>query len=177
MTPPVQVVLTRGFVASVDSKNSDLAELRWHAVSEDSVIAYAARNVTPSGGRRNYQFMHRVVLERLLGRNLASHEHVDHIDGNTLNNLETNLRLATRHENARNCRIPRTNTSGYKGVSWDPKRERFSSYIWVNNRKKHLGRFVDIIDAAIAYDLASIELHGAFASPNYPRAAYVRGDW
>ena len=44
---------------------------------------------------------------------------VDHVDGNKLNNLPNNLRLATSQENARNSntRITGSKSSKYKGVS------------------------------------------------------------
>ena len=43
---------------------------------------------------------------------------IDHIDGNTKNNLISNLRLITHAENSRNSKFSKANTSGAKGVMW-----------------------------------------------------------
>lgn len=43
---------------------------------------------------------------------------VDHIDGDASNNCLENLRMITHPKNTRNAKTPKTNTSGFKGVSW-----------------------------------------------------------
>jgi hypothetical protein len=43
---------------------------------------------------------------------------IDHIDGNTANNDLSNLRLASRSENAWNQQLSSANSSGVKGISW-----------------------------------------------------------
>jgi hypothetical protein len=47
----------------------------------------------------NYVTEHRMAMARKLGRPLASHELVDHMDGNKLNNDPSNLRLYKRGRN------------------------------------------------------------------------------
>ena len=89
---------------------------------------------------------------------------VDHIDGNTLNNQTANLRLANSNENARNCKIPVTNKTGYKGVCF--AYGKFLSGIYVNNKRIHIGTFNNAIEAAIAYNEAAIKHHGEFARLN-----------
>ena len=51
------------------------------------------RMVKTKERRPCWEYEHRVVMERFLGRKLSGSEHVHHLDGNTLNNIESNLRL------------------------------------------------------------------------------------
>ena len=42
--------------------------------------------------------------------------------------------------------------------------------IWLNYKAKTIGYFKDELEAAKAYDAAAQELHGQFASLNFPEA-------
>ena len=56
------------------------------------------RSVDPDGsGRRG--LLHRILMEKKLGRHLGSHEHVHHRDGNPFNNDLANLEIidASKH--------------------------------------------------------------------------------
>ena len=46
---------------------------------------------------------------------------IDHIDGNRINNIFTNLREATKEENSKNRRRKITSKSNYKGVTYLPR--------------------------------------------------------
>ena len=64
-----------------------------------------------------------------------------------------NCRWTTKAIQSRNTRILRsTNTSGYRGASWNNIRNMFESSITVNSKKIHLGFFKIAIEAAKAYD-------------------------
>lgn len=91
---------------------------------------------------------------------------VDHINGNTRDNRRFNLRLATLTENVRNAVIPKNNTSGYKGVSWDKKANKYSAYISPNRKHIFLGYYQKAKDAAVAYNNAAIKYFGEFAKLN-----------
>ena len=88
---------------------------------------------------------------------------IDHIDQNPLNNRIENLREATNIENSRNKTKYKSNTSGYKGVSWSKNRERWCSQIKINTTAINLGRYTDPIEAAQAYNLAAEQYFGEFA--------------
>lgn len=67
-------------------------------------------------GKRYYA--HQIVVELTQGIIVPKGWKVDHIDGNTLNNRSTNLRVVSNHLNARNMKMKHHNTSGVCGVSW-----------------------------------------------------------
>lgn len=73
-----------------------------------------------------------------------------------------NLRLASNSQNQANAKWS-TNTSGVKGVRWQPTRQKYIAMITVNGKQKNLGRFVNIADAALAYRNAAIAAWGEFA--------------
>lgn len=52
-------------------------------------------------GHRHYEPEHRLVIERLIGRALGSHEQIHHIDEDTLNNSPSNLQIVSRAEHRR----------------------------------------------------------------------------
>ncbi len=88
---------------------------------------------------------------------------IDHIDGFTGNNAIANLRLATKHENQHNSKTPKTNKSGFKGVSWAKRDNCFHACIRLNGKTKHLGCFKSPEKAAEAYKVAALEHYGSFA--------------
>lgn len=68
---------------------------------------------------------------------------IDHIDGNPLNNLITNLRVVSHSENARNRKKQMNNTSGTAGVSlWeDQKGGKFWIARWYEDYKRKVRCF------------------------------------
>lgn len=160
----IEIQLTRGRVAVVDTIDADLADLTWCAAKPSSAsgIHYAQRMLPRSVGKKTWMHMHRVVLERILGRALGAGEYADHIDGNGLNNCRTNLRLATHQQNMQNRKMSKANVVGYKGVT---KREngRFRAQIKSDGKRYSLGTFTTAEEAHTAYCAAARELHGDFA--------------
>ena len=95
---------------------------------------------------------------------------IDHIDRNGDNNKFTNLREATRTQNAHNRRAFKNGTSGYKGVTAAGKSGRWRSQITINKVFHSPGVFNLKESAALAYDLAAHEHFGEFAVLNFPTA-------
>jgi hypothetical protein len=85
--------------------------------------------------------------------------HIDHIDGNGLNNSLSNLRDVTLTENLRNSRLSSNNKSGFNGVHFDETAGKWRATIRVCSVIKYLGYFTDINDAIDARKSADIE-HG-----------------
>ena len=90
----------------------------------------------------------------------------DHKDRNPLNNCRSNLRIATSSQNSCNQGITKINTSGFKGVCKPKNAKKWLAQICVRNNKRVIGRFDNLMDAAIAYDKAVIQYHGEFALTN-----------
>jgi hypothetical protein len=91
---------------------------------------------------------------------------VDHRDRNPLNNTRTNLRVATRSQNASNTTMRRRSNSGYRGVH--KYGDRYQARIKLNNKTINLGMYATAREAAIVRDNAARELHGEFAVLNFP---------
>ena len=89
-------------------------------------------------------------------------DNIDHIDQNPLNNRIENLRLATRSQNNMNRRCG-NNTSGFRGVSFHTKENRWRATIKVNKKAIHLGYFHTQEEAAKCFDSAVVKYHGEFA--------------
>jgi len=73
---------------------------------------------------------------------------IDHIDGNPSNNRIENLREASHAQNMRNSIRPKNNTSGFKGVYFDKRINKWVSQCVKDKQKFYLGAFENIHDAA-----------------------------
>jgi frataxin-like iron-binding protein CyaY len=123
------------------------------------------KNYVHAWNRKQHIYMHRLIA------GAGDNEQVDHWDGNSLNNLRLNLRIANGSQNLANRGKPRRKaalTSRFKGVSWDKNRQRWVAFIKAGDVRRQLGRFTDEEAAARAYDAGAVELHGRFARLNFP---------
>lgn len=93
---------------------------------------------------------------------LDRHVLVDHVDGNILNNSKENLRSCTKAQNLHNRGKQENNTSGYKGVSFDKKRNKWQAGIGWKGKRIGLGRYDTPELAYDAYCRKAKELHGEF---------------
>lgn len=150
-----------GKFALVDEADFErLAAHHWHV----DAAGYPKRSVRQPDGYWAKRRMHRDVIDAPSGMI------TDHIDGDKLNNQQSNLRVCTVAENNRNIGLSCNNTSGYKGVSWSKPAKKWMAMICVNSGRRYLGLFEDAKAAAVAYDNAALEHYGSFAWCNTVRS-------
>jgi len=77
---------------------------------------------------------------------------VDHIDRNPLNNKLDNLRIVNKQQNQCNQTKQKNCSSIYKGVHFDKSRNKWQSYIQMNYKRIHLGRYQTELEAAQKYN-------------------------
>ena len=157
-----EIQLTQGKVALVDDEDYDkLMEYKWCANKIGNTF-YAVSRIKIDG-RWATLYMHKFIIGDHLSKTM-----VDHRDGNGLNNQRYNLRPASKSENAINSVKRKNCSSKYRGVYRDEERQKWQSYIKINGKRKHLGRFDIEEDAAIAHDVAAIKRDSEFRRLNFP---------
>jgi hypothetical protein len=88
---------------------------------------------------------------------------IDHINGSRSDNRIENLRKATNAENSANRNGSKSN-SGYKGVHFLNKQEKYIAYITKNYNRYNLGRFDTPEEAHASYCAKAVELFGEYAN-------------
>lgn len=77
-----------------------------------------------------------------------------------------NCRWADKKTQARNRRLPATNTTGYRGVFKAKQENTWTAAVFADGVRHYLGTFKNKGDAAEAYNQAAIVFHGADAKLN-----------
>ena len=154
------ITLSKGYVALVDEEDyEDVSRFKWSACEKGHTV-YARRSIR-SGGKFYSIYLHRYLMSlSCLGK------HIDHIDGNGLNNRRENLRLCTNKENQRNRRSL-CGSSEYKGVAWHNRTKKWQARIKVDGVDVYLGVHEEEEAAARAYDKAAKKHFGEFANLNF----------
>jgi hypothetical protein len=156
----MEIPLTRGLVAKVSPHRfNELNAFKWSAhPSRDTFYAFR-KSARKKGSPRVSILMHRVIL----GLEAGDPRHGDHINRDGLDNRDGNLRAATCRQNQQNRGNSRSNRSGFKGVSWHEKAQKWVAHIRIDGRAKHLGLFLSPEEAHAAYRVAANEHFGEFA--------------
>lgn len=140
----MRVVIRTEVAVLIDDIDADLLDQsKWH-VSTNNTHTYAQRRV----GDKN-EYLHRAIAHRM--GDVAEGLKVDHINGDTLDNRRSNLRVVSHRDNIRNRKGPnKGSASGHLGVSPDKARGGWRAYIKLDNKMLWLGRFDNIDDAVSA---------------------------
>ena len=154
----VAIPLTQGKVAIVDEADAEMVgAYKWYVSTGSPTLLYASRKDWRSGRAREV-LMHRLIMAAGPG------QVVDHINGDTLDNRRSNLRLTDVQHNSWNRAPQRWSRSQYRGVS--VYGGRFHVRIFVEGRNEYLGCYTDERLAARVFDYAAAKYHGEFARPN-----------
>ncbi len=155
------IPLSRGYVTIVDDEDFEkLSQFAWWAHVGPYGKPYAVRETSRKLGKVSVK-LHRFIVGAAEGRD------VDHINGDTLDNRRSNLRIVAHRLNMANQR-KKPGSSRFKGVWFHRQSGRWHAYITVEYRKHHLGCFASETDAALAYDEAARDLWGGHAALNFP---------
>jgi hypothetical protein len=156
----VNVELTQGKFAVVDDEDAHLViDRKWQARRSNAGVWYARSSL----GRSGSVSMHELIMGPALG------QLVDHRDGDGLNNRRSNLRLASHQQNTTNRHLFACKAE-YKGVEpADSISTPWKAVITFCGVTRTVGAFTEKWQAALAYDMAAIRLHGDFAATNMPR--------
>lgn len=144
---------SRGGRALVDNSDYEGVILyKWYLDKR----GYPITNIRPNGKKRSIS-IHLFLLGHARGL------HIDHMDGNKLNNQRYNLRRCTVSQNAMNRKINVNNKSGFRGVSWIESRNKWDVRICKDSKIIRCGRFLLLADAVEASISARKKYHGEFA--------------
>lgn len=153
------IELTKGYSTQVDNEDyENLSRYKWCAKLSRNAV-YAVRNSSiKNGAKKRTIHMHREIMHP------ASGLVVDHINGDTLNNTKSNLRVCTHKENIRNARLHIDSNSGFRGVSFMKSKGKYRARITKDYVEYHLGLFSKIEDAVRARLDAEKGYHKEFAA-------------
>jgi hypothetical protein len=147
------VPLSKGLLSLIDKEDFDkIKNYGWYARFDRVGKTYYA--VTRTHGTNI--IMHRLIL------NAPNSLVIDHTDHNGLNNRKSNIRICTQSQNCMNKKVQSNNTSGYRGVSFHKKKNKYQATIMDNRKQIYLGAFNTAIEASEAYQAAAKKLFGEF---------------
>ena len=156
-----KIPLTQGKFAIVDDEDyEELSKYKWHYHKNRMKYPGYAMRAIYIDGKQIILRMHRVIL------NISKNKQGDHINGNTLDNRRSNLRVCTQKENNWNASKRKDNTSGYKGVHHF--KGKWAARIQVDNKRLFLGYYETVKEAAKGYDIAAKKYFDNYSKLNFP---------
>jgi len=164
--PVCKIKLPGGRFAIIDAEDQGRASIcKWTYSRSNNRVGYA-RN-------KRVGYLHRFIMQAPEGCE------VDHVNGDTLDNRKSNLRICSPSQNRINHRLPKViGTSKYRGVSWNKKNKKWVAFVSHPNRpraRKNVGSFNSEIEAALAYDRSTFSMYGEYSKLNFPPILDIAG--
>jgi len=150
------------------TKEEMLLSFRYNPESGDLFYANGGNAKTISNGYRVVKYngkqckVHRIAWMIFYG--YLPSGHIDHINGNRLDNRISNLRACSCSENLMNVKIGKKNTSGVKGVTLHKRSNKWQAQLMAAGKSLYLGIFNTICEAENAVKAARELHHGKFAN-------------
>lgn len=163
----VAVVINRHTVKVDEEVWEKVKDWTWHVIPQSRHCRKFRVRGYPKGGGSKRQYLHRIVLDVEDPK-----VEIDHINGDTLDNRRENLRVVVRTHNQRNRGKNANNTSGYKGVGFDKRRNTWHARVQVLWQSRSANGFDSAEEAAAAYDTLSLAFFGEEGVLNFPREDY-----
>lgn len=149
------IELTKGKVTFVDDEDYPIvSKYKWHLG-----VKYACRTSK------------KITMQSML-LEVPKGYVIDHINGNCLDNRRDNLRVCSHSQNCQNRKKSPGTLYPYKGIfrakrlKTKPWGAQIQFRIEGEKRRKFLGQFTSMEEAARAYDVAATKLFGEFAHLN-----------
>lgn len=125
-----------------------ISQKRWHLADNGYWV----------NGERTRDLLHRYIMRP------PKNQVVDHINRNPSDNRKNNLRICYQYQNTINQKIRSNNTFGICGVSYDKRSGKWEAHIKINKKKKSLGLYSTLQEAAKARYEAEDEYYGEFVN-------------
>jgi hypothetical protein len=146
----IKIPLSKGGFTLIDDVDFDLvSKYRWYK----NKVGYAVNDT------HTRKSLHRLLMS-------FPKSGVDHINKNKLDNRRSNLRVCNQSQNTANSAKRTTNTSGFKGISFEKRNPNMKWVVNLTKNYKHIygGAFRTKHEAAKRYSELAKELFGEFAS-------------
>lgn len=117
------------------------------------------------------RLMHRLIMERILGKKLMPKDICDHINGDKIDNRRENLRIVDAVGNAQNRPYPKT-----RGSSWVKDMNKWLSRVTHKGKRIDLGYYDNREDAISVAEQKRQELkflERAYVDPTEPSKAHL----
>ncbi len=155
LLPTINVPLTRGLFATINECDwPKVAPFKWRADTLRTGPGRSGKPYARRGKGKAQKLMHRDIFGN-------PDFNLDHRNSDTLDNRRTNLRPATKQQNAANW----NHVSGLRGVTWNRRIKKWHARIRVSGKLRHLGYFSRAEEALRTRYLAAFSEWGDYVKP------------
>lgn len=151
----VKILPNVAYLESIFRYEESTGFLFWKRINSNRINSTIPAGYSKGNGRHLYisidgesYLVHRIIWKMYYKEEPPSE--IDHCDRDASNNKINNLRKAIRSQNKANENVRANNTSGYKGVSWHKRANKWRAYLMFNCIEIHIGYFNTKEEAALA---------------------------